>query len=206
MTWRVYASFKKEVINKFTDIKNMSIKELLNQKDKSQIIYSDLLMTDEWKEYRLKILSSDDYYCTKCGLSATTWHNGSLTTFDKSKLMDVEFQGKRIIADFPVLSDKNIYLHVHHKYYIMGRLPWEYKKEVLTTLCNWCHWDLHQNHIIKIYQDSISGLLELRLTPCERCYGAGVFPEYSHVHSGICFKCKGTRYEEFIGKSESYWF
>jgi hypothetical protein len=30
-------------------------------------------------------------------------------------------------------------LHVHHKIYIKGLKPWEYKEQLLTTLCNDCH-------------------------------------------------------------------
>lgn len=30
-------------------------------------------------------------------------------------------------------------LHVHHKYYLAGRLPWDYSGNVLITLCHRCH-------------------------------------------------------------------
>lgn len=30
-------------------------------------------------------------------------------------------------------------LHVHHRYYIKGKDPWEYPKEALITLCEECH-------------------------------------------------------------------
>ena len=35
-------------------------------------------------------------------------------------------------------------------------------------------------------------------TPCLRCYGAGEFPQFNHVQSGICFRCLGAKYEELI--------
>ena len=43
--------------------------------------------------------------------------------------MDVVYQGKKIRADHPFVSNESIYLHVHHKHYVLGRLPWEYTDE-----------------------------------------------------------------------------
>lgn len=34
-------------------------------------------------------------------------------------------------------------LHVHHKKYIDGRMPWEYPNELLITLCGSCHKRVH---------------------------------------------------------------
>lgn len=31
------------------------------------------------------------------------------------------------------------YMHVHHKYYIEGRKPWEYEDDALVTICEKCH-------------------------------------------------------------------
>ncbi len=30
-------------------------------------------------------------------------------------------------------------LHVHHRHYINGRMPWDYPSELLITLCATCH-------------------------------------------------------------------
>lgn len=38
---------------------------------------------------------------------------------------------------------KGVELHVHHKYYIHGREPWEYPDSALTTLCESCHHGAH---------------------------------------------------------------
>jgi hypothetical protein len=35
--------------------------------------------------------------------------------------------------------------HVHHKYYIHGRQPWEYPLCSLITLCDACHTAIHAN-------------------------------------------------------------
>ncbi len=40
--------------------------------------------------------------------------------------------------------DKESTLNVHHKYYIAGNDPWDYKDEALTTLCENCHNREHQ--------------------------------------------------------------
>jgi len=40
------------------------------------------------------------------------------------------------------MDDKST-LHVHHKKYIYGRKPWEYKNEALVTLCENCHKKEH---------------------------------------------------------------
>ncbi len=38
-----------------------------------------------------------------------------------------------------------LFLQVHHKVYINGRLPWEYSNSQLVTLCDTCHSELHTN-------------------------------------------------------------
>lgn len=184
----------------------MTFQNLLDQKGKFQITYSDLLQTDEWKLRRNEILKIDDFYCKKCGFSETLWHKGKLISFDKSKYVDTLFQGQKLVANFPFESDRNIYLHVHHIHYILGRLPWQYTDKELTTMCNWCHWELHQNEQIKVYEETDHGLRMVNLKTCSRCNGAGFFPEYSHVQAGVCFKCNGARYDELIDQPYSHWF
>lgn len=36
------------------------------------------------------------------------------------------------------LDDKST-LHVHHRYYLKGREPWDYENECFVTLCEKCH-------------------------------------------------------------------
>ena len=41
-------------------------------------------------------------------------------------------------------------IQVHHKYYIKGRKPWEYRNSALITLCRECHEAQHKDkHISK---------------------------------------------------------
>jgi len=84
-------------------------------------------------------------------------------------------------------------LHVHHKYYQVGKFAWEYPFEALTTLCWDCHEKLHNNTKIDILDQA--GNIKEKKQVCERCFGAGWFPEYNHVSSGICFRCSGRRFE-----------
>lgn len=83
-------------------------------------------------------------------------------------------------------------LHIHHTYYQIGKLAWEYPDNALITLCWQCHESLHKNSIIRIL-DANGKILEERKV-CNRCFGAGWFPEYTYVENGICFECRGKRY------------
>lgn len=87
-------------------------------------------------------------------------------------------------------------LHIHHTYYQEGLLPWEYPNKSLITLCWTCHEKRHQNGSTLVYD--ANGIEKGKITYCYRCYGAGVFPEYLHVEAGVCFRCHGARYEEYI--------
>lgn len=97
-------------------------------------------------------------------------------------------------------------LHVHHKHYIYGLDPWEYKDTELITLCEDCHKEIHSTTEIHHYRlNKKTNMLEqVEFTPCCRCDGVGYFSEYRHVQNGICFRCHGARYDEFITSSENY--
>lgn len=87
-------------------------------------------------------------------------------------------------------------LHVHHKYYQEGQLPWGYPDNALVTLCWECHEKLHHESTVPFLD--FQGIEIGKYTNCYRCHGAGIFPEYYHVESGICFRCGGARFEELI--------
>ncbi|MCG3166810.1 MAG: hypothetical protein POELPBGB_02593 [Bacteroidia bacterium] len=80
-------------------------------------------------------------------------------------------------------------LHVHHKCYYINREPWDYKDEELTTVCQNCHKNIHINTIIPLYDKNGRNIRDL--ITCDRCNGAGYFPEFKHVYMGLCFKCSG---------------
>jgi len=91
------------------------------------------------------------------------------------------------------------HLQLHHQYYVEGWLPWDYPNDALIPLCQDCHQDVHNNYRILIYEE-INGQLIAKedLQPCVRCGGVGSIPKYKHVQNGICFRCWGDRYENFL--------
>jgi ferredoxin-like protein FixX len=168
--------------------------------------YQELLHTTEWNKRRLEILKNDDFYCVECGLSETFSHNNNYYTYNKKyQFLENEIDGVKIKADKVVKSDHKIQLHVHHKYYIKNTLPWNYDDDALVTMCNFCHWKLHKTETIKIYSKRDHQLIELNYTPCIRCNGAGLFPEYSHIQKGVCFRCHGNLFEECIENEQNFW-
>lgn len=80
-------------------------------------------------------------------------------------------------------------LNIHHKYYVLGRKPWDYEDEALITLCEKCHQKRHENKQVPIYNDNKEIIDYANI--CDRCHGSGYIPEYYHVQQGICFKCGG---------------
>jgi hypothetical protein len=58
-----------------------------------------------------------------------------------------------------VCCDKESTLHVHHRFYISGRKPWEYLPETTDVLCDECH---------KIQHDFSSDFETLGPAPWER--------------------------------------
>lgn len=95
-------------------------------------------------------------------------------------------------------------LQVHHKHYIIGLDPWEYKDSELVTLCECCHNSIHHNSNVPIYMLDGDNLVQVQYTPCSRRGGAGRFPEYRHIQNGVCFRCHGAKYEKIIGVVEKY--
>jgi len=87
-------------------------------------------------------------------------------------------------------------LNVHHTYYQEGLKPWQYPDDSLITYCQICHKELHDTQKIPC-RDSLGNNIG-ELTPCSRCGGTGEFPEFYHVEEGICFRCNGAKYDEFI--------
>lgn len=91
-------------------------------------------------------------------------------------------------------------LHVHHKYYQVDLLPWEYPDNALTSLCHYCHENLHKDGKVDVF-DEFGNNID-KYSYCKKCHGAGWFPEYKHFHAGICFRCWGAKYEELIDTSK----
>ena len=80
-------------------------------------------------------------------------------------------------------------LNIHHKYYILGKKPWEYPDDTLVTLCEDCHKKRHQTMSIPMLDSQLRYIKDMQI--CDRCGGSGYLPQYHHVEHGICFKCGG---------------
>jgi hypothetical protein len=134
----------------------------------------------------------------------TLWNltkiKGPLTIGYKDLLDTLEWQTKRLqILDRDCYtckkcSKKSEKLHVHHKWYIKDEFPWEIEDDGLVALCHHCHKEVHLTEEISVYGKNMDGTMHPTLNfniYCNRCSGAGWFPQYKHVEDGICFKCRG---------------
>lgn len=91
-------------------------------------------------------------------------------------------------------KQKSLFNHVHHKFYIKDKLPWEIEDQGLVTLCNKCHKAVHATQEIPVVERSRNTATELykEKPKCDRCGGIGYFEQFGHVYDGICFKCHGN--------------
>jgi hypothetical protein len=69
------------------------------------------------------------------------------------KLKDPRWQRKRLEVmrrdqfACQICGESQMTLHVHHRYYIQGRMPWEYPNWSFKTLCANCHSDVHDQSL-----------------------------------------------------------
>lgn len=181
-----------------------------------QLTYLELLQTAEWRQCRNAILLRDRYTCSVCA-GRETWmmpHSGTgrvepheVNIPDTCRKRRWQMQVGHTSIDMSVLYEPDISyrpvshsrrMHVHHRLYIYGRLPWQYSHRHLITMCEHCHHQWHQTKQVKVYRPTDDGYCEERVTPCRRCSGSGRLPQYNHVHLGICFRCWGACFEEWI--------
>ncbi|MDM1409070.1 hypothetical protein, partial [Myroides sp. DF42-4-2] len=92
----------------------------------------------------------------------------------------------KVAITISTVTDKPIILHVHHKYYIKDKLPWDYLDDALTTLCHGCHQGIHDVEEIPVYINE-KMIDKMDLTLCDRCNGSGYLSEFHYYHNGICF-------------------
>lgn len=90
------------------------------------------------------------------------------------KLLDPRWQKKRLEIlnrdGFKCLDcgDADSTLHVHHRYYISGRHPWEYPDFCFKTLCKDCHKSIPD------YQEQNREI-----------FGGCPFDEWEHIINGL---------------------
>ena len=185
--------------------------------------YVELLQTIEWRALRTKLLERDSYICATCSQQET--YNYYDRNSGSKKFYEVKFNDKPRkhlnhsiingkIEYYYIFDDRDVILtetqqprtlHIHHRYYIANRLPWQYDWQCFKTLCVNCHCNLHKETVVPFLEITVDENKNWHYnktykTPCHRCNGAGHFPEYSHVENGICFRCRGERYEHLIKK------
>lgn len=166
--------------------------------------YEDLLWTYEWQVFRLDVFEKDNLTCTKCGSSkwikkTEAEYAGEMVKFGKYfNPLSGEYEDNpskhswnketRIPNEFKV--DTSIQLDAHHNYYILGKNPWEYSLDALSTLCHECHRNYHLTNKPLIYtNDSLTQTTSLE--ECDRCGGSGYLEQFWYYEGGTCFKCGG---------------
>lgn len=165
----------------------------------TEIPYRKLLITVEWKSKRRIIIKRDNKTCQVCNKIGTGYYEIEETVEEAPFILNGQDTGtiKMILKKELVKISNPTFIHVHHKYYIKDKFPWEYSDDALITVCSDCHKKIHTSEKIPFYTDN-SMSDDLGLTPCYRCEGVGEFPEFKHVQNGICFRCGGAKYENLI--------
>lgn len=163
---------KKDLENEFENWKESIKKEVLNSTTLINLITS-------------KVVSSIKYYDL---LDCLEW---------KEKRLRVIYRDKFKCRKCGKLDFKN---HVHHKIYLKNKLPWEISEKYLETLCRDCHYEVHRNEVIKIYEEYRGRFSETSydFIFCPRCNGTNYLPNFKHVENGICFLCKGASVKQTI--------
>ncbi|RZK27022.1 MAG: hypothetical protein EOO43_00965 [Flavobacterium sp.] len=153
--------------------------ELLDRNlgDLSSISYVELLNTTQWFDKRQEIFLRDNFTCQMCD-----------KLIDNSKH---RFLGWTSIRVDSLGETCWIPLQVHHAYYILHTVPWDYPNDALVTICATCHQDYHNKNKVPVYnEDGVA----VEVETCKRCNGSGWFFEYRHVQDGLCFECHGERF------------
>lgn len=191
--------------------------ELENEYGK-EIPYYELLTCDKWRLRRNSIIARDRNKCTVCSKEGPDDYSPRIF-FQKGGIVDsylapIKYGVEEVMVRkyVPTLDDyvevpelvlkeielKNItYLHVHHKYYIHGKYPWDYPDSALVTVCSGCHQKIHDSEVVPVYLDYVNGE-KMQVTPCTRCQGQGVLPQFYYYFNGICFKCGGAKYQQLV--------
>jgi len=82
-------------------------------------------------------------------------------------------------------------LQIHHEYYIIDFLPWEYNDDALITFCRKCHIDWHEKNKNIYYVMKNGKIFNTKEFRCSKCDGSGYIHEYKYYKDGVCFDCNG---------------
>lgn len=94
-------------------------------------------------------------------------------------------------AEFLGAIEKVRILQVHHLYYDLSIWPWEYPRNAVTTLCSWCHEEVHKTSKPPVYKRIDSQYVAAPVNWCNECHGSGIKPRYWYRDNGICYGCSG---------------
>lgn len=190
----------------------MNYEELLKNICPNKPNYNELLECDEWKNLRERLLQSQPYcqHCKKGESLNNPPHfikdyqylyedfnvNPIVKTKDPSDIDSVVHEID--ISDLnPAFNFRTslipIILQIHHQYYRLQTLPWDYQRDCFMILCRECHYKVHEENFIPVF-DKFHNNLSYQV--CGRCKGYGYLPEFWHVENGICFECRGNRFVE----------
>lgn len=185
--------------------------EILAEYGNRTIPYSIRLSSIEWQERREVTIKRAKNICEHCnekcmddwllkmsgnfGISVPATYEDVIVTnkvFLHYEYIDVEETVIQLVEQLiPKIPN------VHHKHYVLGRLPWEYSDDELMLVCHTCHKEIHETQQIKVYKsESKDNFVEVR--PCSKCGGVGFLSEYNHFQGGVCFKCQGERFENIL--------
>lgn len=176
------------------------------------VVRTKYLLTYKTKDG--EFISEDVYSYNHLESSGFNWRVVFYNRIEKGKTnQDKQYNSKitliRTKINGVVREDYVNNLQVHHKYYQENLEPWDYPDNAYQTLCWNCHLALHENELVPYLDEfgnrkqcvDIAGRKQdMSLTRCQRCLGAGYLPQYHYVEGGICFRCRGARYEEFISE------
>jgi len=169
----------------------MKYSELSND-DKSNLTYSQLLGLNDWQVLRKKIINRDNYICSICSKESTEKYiSGDLIHFGSPSIHFYEPSGHEKDFKLELIITKRVSLHVHHTYYDLSNLPWQYPTESLQSLCAECHQNIHDTTDIPVYRN---GNLIDDIKTCSRCNGSGYIHQFNYHMNGVCFMCNGDRY------------
>lgn len=119
----------------------------------------------------------------------------------KEKLLDPRWQKKRLEIfkrdkfACKLCGDTETTLNIHHKKYIYGKNPWEYKNADLITLCQHCHNEV--TDITKITNENFDNIKTYKVV-----YKEG--SRISYTISGSKLFMSIYKNEEFLGGYEIF--
>jgi hypothetical protein len=170
--------------------------------------YRELLNTTEWATLRTSIIERDRK-CCKCNVTIEGNENNYYRklTFEEKAVKDKEWEdypgvdlfgdGRFYKGQKPDILGVPLIVQIHHKYYIKGKLPWEYDVAAMVCVCRDCHVKVHLEEDILIYSDETLTMYK-KVDTCLICEGTGYRPEYDYYQNGICFHCDGKGFRQLI--------